>query len=73
MNVTFSRVDVCVFCSAVKVIKHRADSGAAVKGPCSNENGQRVREGRGGGRRRQLREGERRERKTDLTAEDEGW
>lgn len=27
------------------MIKHRADSGGAVKGPCSSENGQKVREG----------------------------
>ncbi len=53
MNVTFSRVDVCVFCSAVQVIKHRADSGAAVKGPCSSENGQTDREGEGEGEGRE--------------------
>lgn len=41
----FTRVDVCVFCRAGRVIKHRADSGAAVKGPCSRENGQSVKEG----------------------------
>lgn len=32
---------VCVFCSVVRVMKHRADSGADVKGPCSSENGSR--------------------------------
>lgn len=26
------------------MIKHRADSGGVVKGPCSSENGQKVRE-----------------------------
>lgn len=30
------------------MIKHRADSGGVVKGPCSSENGQRVKTGGGG-------------------------
>lgn len=35
---------VWVFCSALRVIKHRADSGLAVRGPCSSQDGQKVRE-----------------------------
>lgn len=52
---TFGRVDVCeLSVRAAPLIKHRANSGAAaaaaVKGPCSSENGQKELEGRGGRR-----------------------
>lgn len=38
-------------CRRVHVIKHRTNSGAAVKGPCSSQNGHKVKEGgrEGGG------------------------
>lgn len=51
---TFSRVDACeLSVRAAPLIKHRADSGAAlaaaaVKGPCSSENGQKGLGGRWG-------------------------
>lgn len=57
------------------MIQHRADSGGVVKGPCSSENGAKVREevevGGAEEKRKQLREGEGRGLKTDLRVEDE--